>query len=143
MSRAQDWVQTLAPLAAILGVLGGFWLLYQMAVTPVSTRVIPPSTGSSGSPVPSTYPPELLVAAIAISTSLAPSPEPTPEPYRTPTPPLPTIYCGINSNPGQSCQWPQPTIVATEMPVCLTPIPSSTCVWMGNRVGTPVSQEAP
>lgn len=135
----RDWLSVLLPPLAIVGAMAGFWLLYQMATTPAPPPAILSYDDSFANLPPSTYPPEFLVAAIAISTSLAPTPSPSPIPYRTPTPPIPTIYCGLNSDPGQECQWPQPTIVATEMPVCLTPIPMDSCVWRGNLIGTPIA----
>lgn len=129
----------LIPAAAL-----GVWLLAQalgpLPATPVTVYPPPPATDSSPSPSVATWPPELIAAANAIATSFAETPSPPPTPYRSPTPLPPKIFCGINEQTGQSCEWPLPTIVATTQPVCQTPIPASTCTWMGSRGGaTPIA----
>jgi len=133
---AKDWLSLIVPLLAILGTLAGFWLIFQAANTPAPTRQIPSYEPSFGTSPSSTYPPELIEMAIAVSTSLAPTRTPTPTPT-TPTPEpvivTPSLICGDGVTIGATCSWgPEPTPTSTPIPVCLTPIPNWQCVWMGN-----------
>lgn len=108
----------------------------------VSTPPTLPSMGSSASPSAATFPVEMVQAAIAISTSLAPTPTATAT--AIPTPPIATLFCGIDARTGMSCVWPEPTIMPTPeptLPPCQTPMPEASCLWTGNRMGTPTTIE--
>jgi hypothetical protein len=142
-SDVREYLSLLLPPLTILGVLAGFWLLYQAALTPAPMPAMTTSPASFASPPSSTYPPELLAAAIAISTSLAPTPTWTPSPPSPTSAAIPAtvaLICGDGVTAGTVCQWGPftPTPEPTPGP-CLTPIPLASCIWMGSRAGTPVA----
>lgn len=102
-----------------------------MGGEPVSGSPPPIVLDFSNMPVasPAVFPREIVMLE---PTSTPPPPRPTP-------PKPPTIYCGINARPGESCVWPPPTRPpAPPLPDCGTPVANEQCWW----TGTPVARGA-
>jgi hypothetical protein len=65
----------------------------------------------------------VIVLATAVPTEL---PTATPGAVPTSTPLLP--LCGT-AVPGQTREWPVPTLTPTPVPACAAPLPGSRCTW--------------
>ena len=139
----RDWLTVLLPPLTVVGMVAIVWMIFQAALTPAPLPVpAVASLSAPSSPEPGpTFPPEMVSAAVAISTFLAPTMEPTPSPTSAPVPAATeALICGEGVAIGTSCMWddytptPEPTLGP-----CLTPIPASTCIWMGDISSTPVA----
>jgi hypothetical protein len=146
--EVREWLSLTPPILALVGVTAGFWLLWQALSTPVpaSVSISPPNSARDSfvPPPASTFPPQLVVMAVAVSTFLAPmnEPTPTPRPTSVPTPVLIAMICGPGVVEGTTCQWKlEPTPTQPPLPICQTPMPGSECIWHGNLTGTPTTIE--
>jgi hypothetical protein len=115
----------------IMLVVGGY-LVFQFLAWPNPT---PTPVVVMASPQSPQYPPELIQAAVALSTAFAPTPTPTPEtptPEPTPTPSLPICYNLPQDESGVLCEWGEgPEPPTTPIPVCDTPVPFQKCMKEG------------
>jgi hypothetical protein len=139
----RDWLSLALVALAIVGGFVGFQMILASLEAPTPTAsALPPMSapGSSASPSAATFPPQLIEAAIAISTSLAPTPEPSPTPRPTAvmTPAAVAMVCGEGLAPGTICLMPTLSPPSpTPLPVCPT-TPGSECEWRGSISATPV-----
>jgi hypothetical protein len=140
---AKNFLSYLPPILLGLIAGAGVWLIWQAFTSPTPASISPQQTANdySVSPVSSTFPPQLLEAAVAISTFIAPTPEPTPTPRPTAIATSATIQmvCGDGLERGSICTMPtQAPPSPTPYPVCPT-TPGFDCVWMGSQMGTPLA----
>jgi hypothetical protein len=117
-------------LSLCLTPLLGLWWIGQTLPSAVPS---PPTYASASSDpaIVSTFPPEMLIAAVALSTFVAPTPDPTPTPVSIMSTVPPTLICGEWIQEGTVCQMPKaPRPTPTPLADC--PVePEQECVWRG------------
>ena len=135
----------MVPVSGLAIVLGGLLLLAVVLRTPTP----PPATPATSAPlVIPPFPTLVLIQEVPTPTRV-PTAIPTVNPVIaawTPTP-TPTICPATPSAlpAGAVCEWAYATAVATEFPICRTPIPGDTCQIgpEGGRDATPIESATP
>ncbi len=142
--RTRAWMRDVVlPLCWVGCFLLGGWLLIRASTLPISPGAppIPPIAAPSSSANP--FPPELIRAAVAISTFTAPTPTPLP-----PTPTyamateVPPLVCGSWVQKGTVCEMPQAEPTPTPTPPLCPVTPMAECRWTGRAEdAVPVDEE--
>jgi hypothetical protein len=135
------------------------WIGLPLFITPTSPTARNESPGSSENLsvssttallAPSTYPPEILLAAQALATTFAPTPTPTPAPPRPTPTPIKELWCPDDPYvlpTGTVCRGvlplPSPTPIPT-YPACTIPAqPEMTCQVRYGRAEVPMPVATP
>jgi hypothetical protein len=130
------------------------WIGAPLFTTPTSpTASLPPPSPNNQPqviPAPSTYPPEILLAARALATTFAPTPTATPAPPRPTPTPIKELWCPDDPYvlpTGTVCRGvlplPSPTPIPT-YPACTVPaIPEVTCQVRYGRAEVPMPVVTP
>ncbi len=142
--RARQWMKDVVlPLCGVgISIIAG-WLLIRVSTMPASPGAPPPRPSAATSSSANPFPPELIQAAVAISTFTAPTPtEPAPTPTHAALPtPMPVI-CGPWLSKGEICTMSRAQPTPTPTPPACPVTPMDECRWTGRAEdAVPVDEE--